>query len=159
MALLRRQEQQRPVWDPFREMEDLSRRFDQLLGSSWLSSRGDGQRESLSLPEWSPSVDIAETENAYEIKAQLPGVKKEDVKVNLEQGVLTIQGERRQEKEEKDKKLHRVESAYGSFMRRFSLPEDVQEDNIDASYRDGMLMITIPKSEQRSPKARQIDVK
>jgi len=104
-----------------------------------------------------PTVDISESEGEYLIKAELPEVKKEDVKVTVENGVLTLQGERRQEKEEKGKKFHRVERSYGSFIRSFTLPESVDESMVKAEYKDGVLNLHLPKSERVKPKA--IDVK
>jgi HSP20 family protein len=88
--------------------------------------------------DWAPSVDISETDGAYQIKAEIPDVKKEDVKVTLEDGVLTIQGERKQEKEERGKKYHRVERSYGSFVRSFTLPDLVDEEKVKAEFKDGV---------------------
>jgi HSP20 family protein len=111
----------------------------------------------LTTADWAPRVDIAETEKEYSIKAEIPEVKKDDVKVTVDNGVLTIKGERKQEKEEKNKKFHRVERFYGSFTRSFTLPDKVDENRIEASFKDGMLTLTIPKTEASKPKA--IDVK
>src|SRR5437899_2536508 len=108
-------------WDPFRELDDLQSRLSALLGRASIRKNG-GQDETLTVAEWAPLVDIAEDENEYLIKAELPEVKKEDVKVTVQHDVLTISGERQYEKEEKGKKYHRVERAYGSFARIFSLP-------------------------------------
>jgi HSP20 family protein len=91
------------------------------------------------------------------IKAEIPEVDKKDVKVTVQEGVLTIQGERRQEKEEKDKRYHRVERAFGTFVRSFSVPEDVAEENVKAEFKDGMLCVHLPKTEKAKPKS--IDVK
>jgi len=107
--------------------------------------------------DWTPSVDISETEGEYQIKAEIPDVKKEDVKVTLEDGVLTIQGERKHEKEEKGKKYHRIERSYGSFVRTFSLPDVIDEDKVRAEFKEGVLNLSLPKSEKAKPKA--IDVK
>jgi HSP20 family protein len=107
--------------------------------------------------DWTPSVDISETEGEYQIKAEIPDVKKEDVKVTLEDGVLTIQGERKYEKEEKGKKYHRIERSYGSFVRTFSLPDVIDEEKVKAEFKDGVLNLHLPKSEKAKPKA--IDVK
>jgi len=104
-----------------------------------------------------PTVDISESDTEYLIKAELPEVKKEDVKVTVENGVLTLQGERRQEKEEKGKKYHRVERSYGNFARSFTLPESVDEGAVKAEYKDGMLNLHLPKTEKVKPKS--IDVK
>jgi HSP20 family protein len=94
---------------------------------------------------WAPSMNISETPKAYVVSAELPGVKKEDVHVSVESGVLTITGERRQEIEEKNERVHRVESQFGSFMRRVSIPEDASQEDIEASYKDGMLVVKVAK--------------
>jgi HSP20 family protein len=107
--------------------------------------------------DWAPRVDIAETDKEFSIRAEIPEVKKEDVKVTVDNGVLSLRGERKQEKEEKGKKFHRIERFYGSFTRSFTLPDNVDESKIEASYKDGMLYLTIPKTEETKPKA--IDVK
>jgi len=92
------------------------------------------------------------------VNVEVPGMKKEDVKVTFQDGILTIKGERKQEKEEKDKSLHRVERSYGSFCRSFTLPTTVQGEKIKANYRDGVLMISLPKVEEAKPKEIPIDV-
>jgi HSP20 family protein len=124
-----------------------------------LSSRsGLGEREALTLAEWSPSVDITEDDKEYVIKADLPEVKKEDVKVRVDDGVLTVRGERKLEKEEKSKKYHRVERAYGSFARSFGLPEDAEGDKVRAEFKDGVLLVHLPKNPAAKPKAREIAI-
>ena len=107
--------------------------------------------------QWAPLVDVAEDDRQYVIKAELPEVRKEDVKVTLENGVLTLSGERRIEKEEQGKRYHRVERAYGTFLRSFTMPEDAEADQVTAEFRDGVLQIRIAKSEKARPKS--IDVK
>lgn len=141
-------------WDPFRELEDMSDRLNRVFARPAVRTGG---KETLTVADWIPVVDISESEGEYVIKAELPEVKKEDVKVTVEDGVLTIQGERRQEKEEKGKRFHRVERSYGSFVRSFSLPESVDESATKAEYKDGVLTLHLPKSEKVKPKA--IDVK
>ena len=141
-------------WDPFRELEDMSERLNRVFSRP---SRPNNGKENLTVADWMPTVDISETEGEYLIKAELPEVKKEEVKVTVENGVLTLQGERRQEKEEKGKKFHRVERSYGSFVRSFSLPETVDEGAVKAEYKDGVLNLHLPKAEKVKPKA--IDVK
>ncbi|HEX5363462.1 MAG TPA: Hsp20/alpha crystallin family protein [Gallionella sp.] len=131
-------------WDPFKELEDMSSRLNRLFGRSMLPVESD--RELLSVADWMPSVDISETESAYLIKAEIPGVQKEDVKVTIEDGMLTLQGERKQEKEEKDKKFHRIERSYGCFMRSFRVPDDADESAIKAEFKDGLLNVTLNKS-------------
>ncbi|WP_455377067.1 Hsp20/alpha crystallin family protein [Petrachloros mirabilis] len=141
-------------WDPFRELEDMSDRLNRVFARPAVRTGG---KETLTVADWIPVVDISESAGEYVIKAELPEVKKEDVKVTVEDGVLIIQGERRQEKEEKGKRFHRVERSYGSFVRSFSLPESVDESGTKAEYKDGVLTLHLPKSEKVKPKA--IDVK
>lgn len=141
-------------WDPFRELEEMSDRLNRVFARP--ATRPSG-KETLTVADWIPTVDISEIEGEYLIKAELPEVKKEDVKVSVEDGVLTIQGERRQEKDEKGRKFHRVERSYGSFVRSFTLPESVDEGAVKAEYKDGILNLHLPKSEKVKPKA--IDVK
>ena len=141
-------------WDPFRELEDMSERLNRVFSRPSLRTSG---KENLTVADWMPTVDISETEGEYLIKAELPEVRKDDVKVTVENGVLTLQGERRQEKEEKGKRFHRVERSYGSFVRSFTLPESVDESSVKAEYKDGVLNLHLPKSEKVKPKA--IDVK
>ncbi len=140
-------------WDPWREMDDMLDRYSREV---W-RPRGAGQ-EVLKSGDWSPRVDIAETDGEFVIKAEIPEVKKEDVKVNVDNGVLCISGERRQEKEEKTKKLHRVERSYGSFTRSFTLPDNVDETKIRASFKDGMLNLSLPKTKAPKPKALEVKV-
>jgi len=139
-------------WDPFREMEEMFSRYARAL-----SVPRAGSQEVIATGDWAPRVDIAETDKEFSIKAEIPEVKKEDVKVTVDNGILTIRGERKQEKEEKDKKFHRVERFYGSFTRSFTLPDNVDESKIEASFKDGMLNLTVLKTEGTKPKA--IDVK
>lgn len=141
-------------WDPFRELEDMNQRLNRLFGGS-LASRG--SQEQMTVADWQPSVDISETPEAFQIVAELPDVKKEDIKINIENGVLSLRGERKEEKEEKGKRFHRVERSYGSFMRSFALPDNVDESKAKADVKDGILTVTIAKSEQKKPKS--IDVK
>ena len=101
---------------------------------------------------WSPSVDLSESENTYEVKAEIPGMKKEDIRVSYEDNVLTLTGEKKQEKEVKNKNYHRVERAYGRFQRSFRLPKTVNKDEIKAKYKDGVLTVEIPKAEAVKPK-------
>ena len=141
-------------WNPFRELEDIQNRLSSLFGRT--SLRGLGE-ESMTVSEWTPLVDLAEDDKEYLIKAELPEVKKEAVKVTVENGVLTITGERKLEKEEENKKYHRIERAYGSFMRSFTLPQDAAGDKINAEFKDGVLKVHLPKSAEAKPKS--IDVK
>jgi HSP20 family protein len=146
-------------WDPFREMEEMTERLGRTFGRPLLAKTfpAGGAEEALITAEWAPLVDIAETEKEYVVKAELPEVKKEDVKVMLEEGVLTIQGERRLEKEEKGKKIHRIERSYGKFLRTFTVPRDVDEKKILAEFKEGILTVHVPKAEVYKPK--EIEVK
>jgi HSP20 family protein len=137
-----------------RELEDMTTRLSRLMARPTVT----GEEEALVSAEWAPIVDIQETDKEYVVKAELPEVKKEDVKVTIKDGVLTLEGERRQEKEEKTKKFHRVERSYGKFMRAFTMPEDTDEKTVRADYKDGVLNVHIGKSEALKPKAVEVKV-
>jgi HSP20 family protein len=139
-------------WDPFRELESMHRHLTSLFDRP---SRGDD--EFITVAEWAPTVDIVEDDKNYTVKAELPDVKKEDVHVSVENGVLTLTGERKFEKEEKNRKYHRTERSYGKFARSFSLPTNIDPEKVSASYKDGILNVTVAKSEKAMPK--QIEIK
>ena len=148
-------------WDPFREMEEMTERFGRAFNRPSFLARAlpaGGAEEALITAEWAPLVDIEETEKEYLVKAELPEVKKEDVKVTLEEGVLTIQGERRMEKEEKGRTVHRIERSYGTFLRTFTVPRDVDEKKIVAEFKEGVLRVHVPKAEVFKPKAIEVKV-
>jgi HSP20 family protein len=109
--------------------------------------------EDVDEKEWYPVVDVFENDTEYKITAELPGMSKKDIHVTMEDHVLTLKGERRYEHEEKDEKCHRLERAYGSFTRSFTLPGAVTEDGIQAKFKDGVLTLVLPKSEEKKPKA------
>ncbi len=142
-------------WDPFKELEDVSTRLNRIFGRPLARMGAD---EMMSMADWTPSADISETDTEYLIKAEIPGVKKEDVKVTIQDGVLTIQGERKMEKEEKDKKYHRIERSYGSFTRSFRLPDDADESAVKAEFKDGLLNVTLTKSAKAKPKSVNVSV-
>ena len=137
-------------WDPFQELDEMSRRLNQLIGREPATQIGG--KEALTSIDWAPNVDIIESEKEYLIKAELPEIKKEDVKVSVEKKVLTIQGERKQEKEEKGKKYHRIERSYGAFERSFTLPDDADEGKVSAEFKEGVLSVHLGKSEKAMPK-------
>ena len=139
-------------WEPFREMDDFFRQYSPLFGRTAL--RGSSERGG----EWAPAANISETDKEYLIKAELPEVKKEDVKITLENGVITISGERKQQKEAKDENEIRVESFYGTFTRSFSLPENIDPSGVRAESKDGVLKVRIPKKEASKPKAISVQV-
>ena len=146
-----------PRWDPFKEMEELQSRFARILGLAPAHTENGG-RELMTITEWAPSVDIIEDEKEWLVKADLPEVKKEEVKVTVENGVLTITGERRLEKEEKDKKYHRIERSYGNFLRSFTLPDGADGSKVNAEFKDGVLKVHLPKGEKAKPKAVEVKV-
>ena len=128
------------IWNPFRELDEVQNRFPfsgRFPEFGWFPKRPFGNG-GTALPEWSPQVDISEDEKEYLVKADLPEMKKEDVKVTIEDNVLSISGERKAEKEEKNKKFHRVERSYGTFLRTFTLPEDADAKKIAADFKDGV---------------------
>lgn len=128
--------------DPFRVMQSF---FGGSAGDENLSNRG-----------WTPAVDIRETEEAYEVTAELPGMKKDDVEITLENNLLRLSGERNFEKDTSKENYHRMERVYGSFSRAFSLPQRVDSENVTAAFTDGILTVTIPKADEAKP--RKIDI-
>lgn len=145
------------TWDPFKELNELEHRLATMFGRAPVRKNG-GKEEAMTVAEWAPLVDITEDEKEYLIKAELPEVKKDDVKVSVQDGILTISGERKSEKEEKNKKFHRVEWAYGSFSRSFTLPEDADADKVAGDFKDGVLKVHVPKSEKAKPKKIEVKV-
>lgn len=140
-------------WDTWREMEDLVDRYMKSFGSLRPATH-----EPMAAGDWSPRVDISETEGEFVVKAEIPEVKKEDLHVTVDNGVITLKGERKQEKEEKGKKFHRIERYYGSFCRSFTLPENVDESKVTAAFKDGVLTVELPKSGESKPKAIEVQV-
>jgi len=140
--------------DPFAEL-DLFRDWDRPLHLSRLlrdAFRGIGESG-----RWLPPVDIGEGDAGYTITVELPGAKKDDVSVECHENVLTIKGEKRSEREEKDEHRHYVERSYGSFSRSFTLPSDALCDQVKATFRDGVLSVEVPKAEETKPKV--VDIK
>ena len=156
MSGLTRWEPFRTQLNPWRELEEIEKRLSTMWGEP--PAKGGSQKESIAVAEWSPLVDITEDEKEYLIKAELPEMKKEDVKLTVQDNVLAISGERKYEKEEKDKKYHRVERAYGSFLRSFTLPDDADGSKVAAEYKDGILKVHLPKSEKVKPKSIEVKV-
>src|SRR5207253_3987942 len=124
-------------WEPLREMED----FQNRLSSFFARPRRGNGHEDITLADWTPLADITEDDREYIIKAELPEMKKEDVKVTVENGVLTVSGERKLEKEEKKKKYHRIERGYGTFVRSFTLPDDADATKVKAEFKNGLLTV------------------
>ena len=141
-------------WNPWRDIEDIFDRNVRGILPSRIGELGLGTTR-----DWTPRVDISETDKEFIIKAELPEVNKEDVKVTVANGVLSISGERKQEKEEEGKKFHRIERYYGSFTRSFTLPDNVDETKVDASYKDGMLNLKIEKTGESKPTSIEVEIK
>jgi HSP20 family protein len=141
-----------PISDVSSEIFNMQREIDRLFDRF----RGGVTAES-SVSTWAPAVDIVEEKDHFVVRAELPGVEKKDVKITIENNVLALRGEKKFEEEKEGKNFHRVERSYGSFYRSFTLPTSVVSNKIEASYADGVLTITIPKSEEAKPK--EIEVK
>lgn len=147
-------------WDPMRELDDMQRRFQSYFSTPSSSTPGFGSflNEQLSSPQWLPACDISETPEAYSVHAELPDMRKEDIKITVQDGLLTLMGERKMEKEEKNKRYHRVERSYGRFQRSFTLPTAVDENKVTATYRDGVLNVLVPKSTSGSAQPKEIRI-
>lgn len=142
------------VWNPFKEMENVLDRYTHATGRGL----GTSGLDDMGFTEWSPTVDIEENDDSYMILADLPGVAKDDIEVRLENGVLSISGEKRVDKETgKGTRQHRTERFHGSFSRQFTLPSAIDADQVSADYKDGVLSLAIPKVEEE--KRKSIDIK
>lgn len=143
------------VWEPFHDLEELQQDMNRLFQRGWLTPRapfpGNGNR-------WLPEVDITEEKDHILVKADLPGMKQEDIAVEVEDDILTIKGERKQETEKKEGQAHRIERSYGRFLRSFSLPSNVDASKVNAAYKNGVLEVTLPKKESAKPKQIKVDV-
>ena len=144
------------TWNPFRELDEVQNRLGSFFGA--FPNRLPGNGDALKLATWSPDVDITEDDKEYLVKADLPEIKKDDVKVTLENGILAISGERKSEKEEKNKKYHRIERSYGSFERTFTMPEDADAAKMTAEFKDGVLRVHMPKNPAAQPKKIEVKV-
>jgi len=141
----------------FRELEHLSDRLNRFL-TGQRPSNARGQEETMALADWAPAVDVIETDGEFQIRAELPGVEKDGVKLSVEDRILMITGRREQEKEEKGKRYHKVERAYGSFARSFTLPDTVDDQKLTAEFKNGVLTVRLPKSEKARPKSIEVTV-
>ena len=133
---------------PMRNLFGLHNEMGRIFGDLFASQEGETDAEES---YWMPTVDVSETENDFEIRAELPGVSESDVNVSVTDNRLTVKGEKRQETETDGKNYHRVERRYGSFQRSFTLPRNVETSNIKAGFQDGVLTLTIPKAEEAKP--------
>ena len=147
-------------FNPVRDLLDVEREFNRMfsnLGSRFGIAKKDGDEE-YENAVWMPLTDIYEDKDNYKIKADLPGIKKNDVKISFSNGELSISGERAQEQETKDGKCHRAERTFGRYFRSFTLPKEIKEDKIKAEFKDGQLTVTIPKADEVKPKEIEISV-
>ena len=145
------------TWNPLREMEEAQNRFNRFLGG-FPNRIGSGEVHSLAVADWSPEVDISEDDHGYLLKADLPEMKKDDVKVTVEDGILSVSGERKGEKEDPKRKFHRIERCYGTFRRTFTLPEDADSTKVTAEFRDGVLKVHLPTTARVKSKATEVKV-
>jgi len=143
-------------WDPFRNVAALQDRINRIFDESF--TRTDDVDDDISMCAWKPTVDIYETDEAIILKAELPGIKKEDVSVEINDNVLTLKGERVEDKEIKEGNYFRKERCFGTFSRAFNLQYRVQPDKIKAKFKDGVLEIEIPKPEKEKPKQITVNV-
>jgi HSP20 family protein len=143
-------------WDPFREVSALQERMNRLFSN--FRSTSPYREEEISQGPWVPPVDIFETEDFLVFKAELPGVTKEDITVEVKDNTLTLKGEKKFEKEAKEESYHRVERAYGAFQRAFTLPGMMEQDKVKAKFKDGILEIVLPKAEKARPKQIKVEV-
>jgi HSP20 family protein len=157
-AILRRSPVQDYRLNPFRELEEMQNRLASVFGAQAGVRPSSDKKEALTVAEWAPLVDIVEDGQEYLIKAEVPEVTKDNIKVTFENDVLTITGERKSEKEEKGKKFHRIERTYGTFARSFALPEDADGSKVSADFKDGILRVHLPKTEKAKPKSIEVTV-
>ncbi len=143
-------------WDPFREVSALQERMNRLFSD--LRTSSPLREEEISQGSWVPPVDIYETEDSLVFKAELPGVTKDDITVEVKDNTMTLKGEKRFEKDVKEESYHRVERAYGGFQRAFTLPGMVEQDKVKAKFKDGILEIVLPKAEKAKPKQVRVEV-
>jgi HSP20 family protein len=145
------------TWNPLKEMDEAQNRFNRFFLGGFPNRIGSGEIHSLAVADWSPEVDISEDDHGYVLKADLPEMKKDDVRVTVEDRILSVSGERKGEKEDQKKKFHRIERCYGTFRRSFTLPEDADSTKVTAEFRDGVLKVHLPTTAR--PRSKAIDVK
>ncbi len=145
-------------WDPFRDVTTLQDRMNRLFDQALSRTRADDE-EGLAASTWVPAVDIFETADSIVMKAELPGVSRENIDIQVRDNTLTLKGERKFEREVKDENYLRIERSYGAFHRAFGLATVIQQDKIKAVFKDGVLEVTMPKAEEAKPKQVKVEVK
>ena len=143
-------------WDPFRDLVSIQDRMNRLFEQTLSRSRGE---EGVTATTWTPAVDIYETADTIVMKAELPGVTREDIHIQIDGSTLTLKGERRFARDVQEESYLRIERAYGSFHRSFALPATVQQENVRAVLKDGVLELVLPKAEDSKPKRISVDVR
>ena len=146
------------TWNPLREMDEAQNRFNPFFLAGFPNRMGSGEIHSLTVADWSPEVDISEDNRGYLLKADLPEMKKDDVRVTVEDGILNVSGERKTEKEDQKRKFHRIERSHGNFRRSFTLPEDADSTKVTAEFRDGVLKVHLPTTTKARTRALEVKV-
>ena len=146
-------------WDPFRDLATLHERVDRLFEESERGLRGSDREEALQGSSWAPAVDILEKDNELVLRADMPGLDPKDVDIQVQNGTLTLRGERKFESDVKEDNFRRLEWAYGSFVRSFSLPQTVDSEKVKAEYKNGVLEVKLPKRPEAKPKQIRVAVK
>jgi HSP20 family protein len=147
------------TWNQLREMEEAQNRFNPFFLAGFPNRMGSGDVHSLTVADWSPEVDISQDDHEYLLKADLPEMKKDDVRVTVEDGILCVSGERKSVKEDQKKKFHRIERSFGTFRRSFTLPEDADSTKVTAEFHDGVLKVHLPTTPMVRSKAIEVKVK
>lgn len=147
------------TWNPLGKMDDAQNLLNRIFLGDFPSGIGSGEIDSLAVADWSPEVDISEDDQGYLLKADLPEMKKGDVRVTVEDGVLSVSGERKTQKEDHKKKFHRIERSFGTFRRSFTLPEDADSTKVTAEFHDGVLKVHLPTTPIARSKAIEVKVK
>ena len=146
------------TWNPLREMDEAQNRLNRIFLGDFPARIGSGEIHSLTVADWSPEVDVSEDDHGYLLKADLPEMKKDDVRVTVEDGILSVSGERKCQKEDEKKKFHRIERSFGTFRHNFTLPEDADSTKVTAEFRDGVLKVHLPTTPIAKSKATQVKV-
>src|SRR5216117_4390343 len=147
------------TWNPLREIDEAQNRLNRFFLGGFPNRMGSGEIPSLAVADWSPEVDISEDDHGYLLKADLPEIKKDDVRVTVEDGILCVSGERKTEKEDQKRKFHRIERSYGNYRRSFTLPEDTDSKKVTAEFHDGVLKVHLPTTPIARSKAIEVKVK
>src|SRR5213595_3288465 len=146
------------AWNPLREIDEAQNRLNRFFLGGFPNRMGSGETHSLTVADWSPEVDISQDDQEYLLKADLPEMKKDEVKVTVEHGILCVSGQRKSVKEDQKRKFHRIERSFGNFRRSFTLPEDADSTKVTADFRDGVLKVHLPTTAIARSKAIEVKV-